>query len=68
MDEEVMNLQIRKFLKRVGITAQREIEKAVRDGLDSGILSGTETLSTRMTLTVSQLSMNINIDGDISLE
>ncbi|MDH3689009.1 MAG: DUF6494 family protein [Gammaproteobacteria bacterium] len=68
MDEEVMNLQIRKFLKRVGITAQREIEKAVRDGLDSGILSGTETLSTRMTLTVPQLSMDINIDGDISLE
>ncbi len=34
MDEETLNLSIRKFLKKVGITAQREIERAVREAGD----------------------------------
>lgn len=67
MEEEVMNLQIRKFLKKVGINAQREIEKAIRDGLDDGTLKGNETLSAAMTLTVPELSVALKIDGDIAL-
>ena len=67
MEEEVMNLQIRKFLKKVGINAQREIEKAIRDGLDNGTLKGNETLSAAMTLTVPELSVALKIDGDIAL-
>ena len=43
MDEDVFNLQIRKFLKKVGIQSQRAIEKAVRDGIESGQLTGSET-------------------------
>ena len=45
MDEDALNQQIRKFLKKVGITSQREIEKAVRDGVAGGSLSGSETLN-----------------------
>ena len=42
MNEDTFNLQIRKFLKKVGITSQREIESAVRKAIDSGALSGSE--------------------------
>ncbi len=40
MDEDVFNIQLRKFLKKVGIQSQREIEQAVRDGIASGALKG----------------------------
>ncbi len=40
MDEEVFNMQIRKFLKNVGVTSQREIETAVRAALADGTLKG----------------------------
>ena len=45
MDEDVFNIQLRKFLKKVGIQSQREIEQAVRDGIASGALKGNETLN-----------------------
>jgi Family of unknown function (DUF6494) len=44
MNEDVFNISLRKFLKKVGVTSQREIEKAVRGALDAGRLKGTETL------------------------
>ena len=51
MDEEVFNMQLRKFLKNVGITSQREIESAVRTALEDGTLKGDETVSyTHLTL------------------
>ena len=43
MNEDTFNIQIRKFLKKVGITSQREIERAVRDAVDSGKLSPPST-------------------------
>ena len=36
MDEDVLNMEIRKFLKKVGITSQREIERALQAALESG--------------------------------
>ena len=45
MNEDVFNMSLRKFLKKVGVTSQREIEKAVRGALDAGRLKGTETLA-----------------------
>ncbi|MBT5819812.1 MAG: hypothetical protein HOI25_15910, partial [Proteobacteria bacterium] len=50
MDEEVFNIQLRKFLKKVGIQSQREIEQAVRDGIASGALQGNETLNATVRL------------------
>lgn len=44
MDEEQFNMELRKFLKRFGISAQREIEKAVQAGQMSGALAGAATL------------------------
>jgi len=68
MNEETFNMDIRKFLKKVGITAQREIEKAVRAGLATGKLKGNERLKPVVTLKIAELGMSINIDGQIGLE
>ncbi len=67
MDEERLNIDIRKFLKKVGITSQREIEKAVRAGIDSGKLTGSETLEARVRLEVDGIDLDITVDGEIGL-
>ena len=67
MDEERFNMEIRKFLKKVGITSQREIEKAVRDAIASGALGGGETLKVRISLEMDQVSLKVPIDGEIAL-
>ena len=67
MDEEVFNMSVRKFLKKLGVTAQREIELAVRERLDSGDLQGDETLDANATITVAGLSRDVTVTGQISL-
>ncbi|MGH2762989.1 MAG: DUF6494 family protein [Thermoleophilaceae bacterium] len=67
MDEEALNLSTRKFLKRLGITAQREIELGVRDRLDSGGLEGGETLPARAVVTVEGIDREIVVEGEIRL-
>jgi Family of unknown function (DUF6494) len=67
MDEEVFNMSVRRFLKTLGVTAQREIEGGVRERLDSGELRGNETLSARATVTVQGVEREIAVEGDIKL-
>ncbi len=67
MDEEVFNMQLRKFLKNVGITSQREIESAVRAALEDGTLKGDETVKAKVTLSIESLGVSSEIDGDIDL-
>lgn len=67
MNEDVFNMELRKFLKKVGVTSQREIETAVRAALDSGKLTGKETLKAKVRLTVEGLDLGQDIEGDISL-
>jgi hypothetical protein len=67
MNEELLNTTVRKFLKKVGITAQREIEKAVRDGVASGQLKGNESLRAKATITVSGVSLNFDVEGAIEI-
>lgn len=67
MDEEVFNMSLRKFLKKVGITSQREIETAVREKLESGRLRGDERLTARATVTVEGLEKYVVITGEIAL-
>ena len=67
MNEDVFNASLRKFLKRVGITSQREMEKAVRDALASGRLKGHEKLSARMILTLGSVNLTHEIDDEIEL-
>jgi hypothetical protein len=67
MDEEVFNLDVRKFLKRFGVTAQREIEKAVDAALQRRALKGDEVLKVHATLSISGVLPELQIDGEISL-
>lgn len=68
MNEDTLNMEIRKFLKKVGISSQREIEHAVQNAIDDGSLTGSETLSVRMTLELPDLSIQHQTDGSIKLE
>jgi hypothetical protein len=68
MNEDVFNMSVRRFLKKVGITAQREIENTVREALSNGSLTGTEKLPAKITLTLGQTSLNLVVDGEIELE
>jgi hypothetical protein len=67
MDEDKFNMSVRKFLKVVGITAQREIEKAVREALNAGRLHGDETLKAKMTLEIGVLGLTHSVEEDIEL-
>jgi hypothetical protein len=67
MNEDLFNASLRKFLKQVGVTSQREIEKAVRDVLAAGKLSGNEKLQARMVLTVASIGLSHEVTSEIEL-
>jgi hypothetical protein len=67
MDEEAFNLSLRRFLKKLGVTSQREIDLGVRELLAEGKLSGNETLEARAVVTVEGLEREIVVTGEISL-
>jgi len=67
MNEDVFNMEIRKFLKLVGVTSQREIEEAVRGAVKSGKLKGNESLKVRVQLTLDGAGLAKTIEGEIAL-
>lgn len=68
MNDDVFNMSIRKYLKMVGISSQREIEQAVSHALASGRLAGSESLPATMTLRIDRLGLDLSLDGTIDLE
>jgi hypothetical protein len=68
MNEDAFNMSVRKFLKKVGVTSQREIEEAVRAGLGSGRLKGNEALPAKVVLTVGGVDLKFEVEGAIELE
>jgi hypothetical protein len=68
MNEDVLNTSVRRFLKTVGVTSQREIEKAVRAAVADGKLKGNEALPAKMTLTVGGINLTHTIEDNIELE
>ena len=67
MNEDALNMSVRKFLKKVGVTSQREIEQAVRDAAAAGKLSDAKPLKVTMLLTIDGVGLKVAIDGDIDL-
>lgn len=67
MDEDRFNMDIRKFLKVVGVTSQREIELAVRDALDKGRLRQKAVLKPRVMLRIPEIGLEHVIDGEIGV-
>ena len=68
MNEDAFNMALRKFLKQVGVTSQREIEQAVRAALADGRLKGDETLPAKVVLTVGGIDLVHEIMSDIALK
>lgn len=68
MNDEALNMSIRKFLKTVGVNSQLAVEKAVNKALADGRLKGNEVFPATMTLSIGKLSVDIKFDGEIRLE
>lgn len=68
MDHDTFNMGIRKYLKVVGVTSQREIERAVNEAIEAGKLKGNETLQARVVLTIESVGLEHEIKGEIALE
>jgi len=65
MNEDALNMSLRKFLKHVGVTSQQEIEKAVRAAADGGKLAGKKSVKAQMVLTIGDIGLNHRVDGSI---
>jgi hypothetical protein len=68
MDDEVFNLSLRKFLKMVGVSSQREIEQAVARALEQQAIAGTETFPATMTLEIPALQLRTHFHGEVRLQ
>lgn len=68
MDADALNMQIRKFLKEVGVTSQREIEQAVAAAASAGKLGRGQAVPMRMTLRVEGLDLEHRVDGELRIE
>jgi hypothetical protein len=68
MDDEVFNMSLRKFLKMVGVSSQREIEQAVATALQDGRIRGTESFPATMTLSVPGVQLQVIFDGELRLQ
>ena len=67
MNEDRYNMDIRKFLKLVGVTSQREIEKAVRNALTAGAIADNTKLTARITLSIPKIGLEHIVEGEIGL-
>ena len=68
MNEEILNIQIRKFLKKVGIQSQREIELDVRRSIENNSLAGIDKLEASVLLQVPEVGIKVSIESEIKLE
>ena len=67
MDEEIFNTSLRKFLRKVGVTSQQEIEKAVRAAIEAGRLKGDEKLPVKMVLTLGGVTLTHEVTDELEL-
>jgi len=64
MNEDAFNMSVRKFLKKVGVTAQREIEQAVRDAAAKGKLKDI-ALPAKATFTIGGIDLTFDVTGEV---
>jgi hypothetical protein len=67
MNEDNFNMSLRKFLKTVGVTAQREIEKAVRQAEAEGKLKGADRLKVEARITMTGVALDIDVHGELDV-
>ena len=67
MNEDTFNSDVRKFLKQVGVTSQREIESAVRRAVEAGRLKGDEKLKASARVRIESIGLDHRVEGEIAL-
>ena len=67
MNEDNFNMSVRKFLKTLGVTAQREIEKSVREAVAEGKLKGTERVPVKARVVVPGIALEVDVNGELEL-
>ena len=65
MNEEALNMSVRKFLKTLGVTAQREIETAVRAAASAGRLKDGKPLAAECRISVAGIDLSFTVKGEI---
>lgn len=68
MNEDIFNMSVRKFLKKVGVTSQREIETAIRAAVENGSLKPGATADATVVLSIPAVGLEVTIDGTIETE
>lgn len=68
MDDDVFNMEVRRFLKQLGVTSQREIETAVRDAIDAGRLAADASVSVKATVTIDSLDLDHVVTATLRLQ
>ena len=67
MDGDVLNMSIRKFLKKVGITSQQEIEKVINEAISKGDIHKSSVCKVSVELKIDLSDKPLVIDGEIRL-
>jgi hypothetical protein len=67
MNDDTFNMSVRAFLKKVGVTSQREIEAAVRTALSRNQLRGSERLQAKAVITLAGTELHLTIEDEIEL-
>ncbi len=67
MKEDTFNIEVRKFLKEVGVTSQREIESAVRKALEAGQIEGDAKLKAVARIQIECIGLDHRVEGKIAL-
>jgi hypothetical protein len=68
MNADTFNMELRKFLKKVGVTSQREIERAVQEAIQKGLIQDNEKLAAKVTLQIDRVGLRCDISGVIAME
>ena len=68
MNQDAFNMSIRKFLKMVGVSSQREIEQAVQKSIETGTAAGVERFPVKMILEIPALGVKVPFEGEIKLK
>lgn len=67
MNEDTLNIEVRKFLKELGVTSQREIERSVRKAVEAGLLTGDEKLKAIARVQIENIGLDHRVEGEIAL-
>ncbi len=65
MDDDAFNMEIRRFLKQVGVTSQREIERATAEAIENGKLATGSSIKVTATISAPGIGLNHKVEGEL---